>query len=48
MIVRQKNALLDIEVQSFDLASVIASPGSGEDPLLKEFDEVLIFFLGHV
>ena len=43
MIIRQKNALLDIEVLSFDLASVIASPGSDEDPLLNEFDEVLIF-----
>jgi polysaccharide export outer membrane protein len=45
MIVRQKNAILDIEVLSFDLASVIASPGSREDPLLNEFDEVLIFSL---
>jgi polysaccharide export outer membrane protein len=45
MIVRQKNALLDIEVLSFDLASVIASPGSDNDPLLNEFDEVLIFSL---
>ncbi|MDA9681321.1 SLBB domain-containing protein [bacterium] len=45
MIVRQKNALLDIEVLSFDLSSVIASPGSDDDPLLNEFDEVLIFSL---
>ena len=45
MIVRQKNTLLDIEVLSFDLASVIASPGSDKDPLLNEFDEVLIFSL---
>ena len=45
MIVRQKNALLDIEVLSFDLTSVIASPGSAEDPTLNEFDEVLIFSL---
>ena len=45
MIVRQKNALLDIEVLSFDLASVIAYPGSDKDPLLNEFDEVLIFSL---
>ncbi len=45
MIVRQKNALLDIDVLSFDLASVIASPGSDQDPLLSEFDEVLIFSL---
>ena len=34
MIVRQKNALLDIEVIAFDLASVIASPSSDSDPAL--------------
>ena len=45
MIVRQKNALLDIEVISFDLAAVIASPNSDSDPVLKEFDEVLVFSL---
>jgi polysaccharide export outer membrane protein len=45
MIVRQKNALLDIEVIAFDLASVIASPNSESDPVLKEFDEVLVFSL---
>ena len=45
MLVRQKNALLDIEVIAFDLASVIASPNTGADPVLKEFDEVLIFSL---
>ena len=45
MIVRQKNALLDIEVIAFDLASVIASPNTDLDPVLKEFDEVLVFSL---
>ena len=45
MIVRHKNALLDIEVIAFDLASVIASPNADSDPVLKEFDEVLVFSL---
>ncbi len=45
MIVRQKNALLDIEVIAFDLASVIESPNTDFDPVLKEFDEVLVFSL---
>ena len=45
MIVRQKNALLDIEVIAYDLASVIASPNTDSDPALKEFDEVLVFSL---
>ena len=43
LIVRQKNAILDIVVLAFDLASVIASPGTDVDPFLEEFDEVLIF-----
>ncbi|MDC3197493.1 SLBB domain-containing protein [Luminiphilus sp.] len=45
MIIRQKNAVLDIEVLSFDLVSVIASPGSDRDIALKELDEVLVFSL---
>ena len=45
MIVRQKNAVLDVEVLSFDLVSVIASPGSDSDLLLKELDEVIVFSL---
>ncbi len=45
MIIRQKNALLDIEVIAFDLASVIARPNTNDDPPLKEFDEVLVFSL---
>ena len=45
MIVRQKNAVLEIEVIAFDLASVIAHPKTGTDPVLKEFDEVLVFSL---
>ena len=43
MIVRQKNALLDVEVIAIDLASVIASPNTDSDPVLEEFDEVLVF-----
>ncbi|MDC3316398.1 SLBB domain-containing protein [bacterium] len=45
MIIRQKNAVLDIEVLSFDLLSVIASPGSDRDLALQELDEVLVFSL---
>lgn len=45
MIIRQKNTLLDIEVIAFDLAAVIGGPGTDHDPLLKEFDEVLVFSL---
>ena len=43
VIIRQKNAALDIEVIAFDLASVIASPYTDTDPVLEEFDEVLVF-----
>ena len=32
-------------VIAFDLASVIASPNTDSDPVLKEFDEVLVFSL---
>ena len=45
MIIRQKNVVLDIEVLSFDLESVIASPGSERDLALQELDEVLVFSL---
>lgn len=45
MIVRQKNTLLDIEVLAFKLAPVLASPKTDEDPLLKEFDQILVFSL---
>ena len=45
MIVRQKNALLDIEVISFDLGEALKSPGSAADPILMEFDEILVFSL---
>lgn len=43
LIVRQKNELLDITVSSFDLTAVLESPGSDNDPLLNEFDEILVF-----
>lgn len=43
MIIRQKNELLDIEVIAFDLGSAIGSPHTETDPMLQEFDEVLIF-----
>lgn len=45
MIIRQKNELLDIEVIAFDLGSAIGSPHTETDPMLQEFDEVLIFRL---
>lgn len=45
MIVRQKNALLDIEVLSFPLDKALESPMSVADPVLQEFDEILIFSL---
>jgi polysaccharide export outer membrane protein len=45
MIVRQKNALRDIEVIDFEPAAVILMPKSELDPELNEFDEVLIFSL---
>ena len=45
MIVRQKNALRDIEVIDFEPAAVILMPRSELDPELNEFDEVLIFSL---
>ena len=45
LIVRQKNALRDIEVIDFEPAAVILMPKSELDPELNEFDEVLIFSL---
>lgn len=45
LIVRYKNALLDIQVEQFDLIGAIAEPGASGDPELKEFDEVLVFSL---
>ena len=45
MIIRQKNALRDVEVIDFQPAAVILTPKSELDPLLHEFDEVLIFSL---
>lgn len=45
MIIRQKNALQDIEVIDFEPAAVILMPKSELDPELHEFDEVLIFSL---
>jgi polysaccharide export outer membrane protein len=45
MIVRQKNALLDIEVIAFEVGLVIGSANTDTDPVLNEFDEVLIFSL---
>ena len=45
MIIRQKNGLFDIEVIAFDLVSVIESPNTAADPVLNEYDEVLVFSL---
>ncbi|MEK9569600.1 MAG: SLBB domain-containing protein [Paracoccaceae bacterium] len=45
MIIRQKNELLDIEVLEFQPSQVAAQSGSESDPVLHEFDEILIFSL---
>ena len=45
MIIRQKNALRDVEGIEFQPAAVILTPKAELDPLLHEFDEVLIFSL---
>ena len=43
LIVRQENDLLDITTVQFSLADAIAAAGTSQDPLLNEFDEILIF-----
>lgn len=43
VIVSYKNRLLDIEVKQFNLLNAIESPGSSADPVLREFDRILIF-----
>ena len=45
LIVRYKNALMDIEVEQFSLNDAIDESGGAGDPELKEFDEVLVFSL---
>ncbi len=45
LIVRYKNELLDIEVELFSIADAVLQQGSDKDPILKEFDRVLVFSL---
>lgn len=45
VIVSYKSALLDIQVDQFSLADAISRPGSDADPILKEFDRILVFSL---
>jgi polysaccharide export outer membrane protein len=45
LVVSYQNALLDIAVTQFSLVDAITNPGSDRDPVLKEFDEVLVFAL---
>tara|TARA_B100000767_G_scaffold275781_1_gene315532 strand:- start:21430 stop:24246 length:2817 start_codon:yes stop_codon:yes gene_type:complete len=43
LIVRNKNSLRKISTYKFSLRDVINSPRSSKDPVLSEFDEILIF-----
>ncbi|MDC1359944.1 SLBB domain-containing protein [Gammaproteobacteria bacterium] len=43
LIVRNKNSLREISTYKFSLRDVINSPRSSKDPVLSEFDEILIF-----
>ncbi len=45
LLVRYKNQLLDISVKQFSLVNAISSPGSSQDPVLEEFDELIVFSL---
>ena len=45
LIVRQKNALRDIEVQHFGLSDALQNKGSTKDPLLNRQDKILVFGL---
>lgn len=45
LIVSYENELLDIVVKQFSLVDAIAHPGTLKDPLLQEFDDVLVFSL---
>jgi protein involved in polysaccharide export with SLBB domain len=43
LVVRQENELLDVTTLQFSLADAIAAAGTAQDPLLNEFDEILVF-----
>jgi polysaccharide export outer membrane protein len=45
LIVSVKNELLDIELNQFRLIDAIVAPGSNQDPVLKQYDTVLVFSL---
>ncbi len=48
LIVRRINARLDIEVLAFDLVAAAQSPGSGVDPMLQVFDQIIILPIPNV
>ena len=43
LIVRKKNTRLDIEIVSFDLVAAINEPKGRADPLIKNYDRILLF-----
>lgn len=45
IVVTYKNDLLDIDVKQFELIKAVSAPNTPADPLLSEFDEVLVFSL---
>jgi len=45
VIITYENDLLDIGVKQFELIKAILAPQTDADPLLREFDEVLVFSL---
>ena len=45
LIISYKNALLDIEVKQFSLVGAMQAPQSDADPILREFDQILVFSL---
>ena len=45
LIVRERNAALDVDVLHFNVADALNNPGSELDPPLEEYDEVVVFKL---
>ena len=48
LIVRRINARLDIEVLAFDLVAAAQAPGSGFDPVLQVFDQIVVLPIPNV
>jgi protein involved in polysaccharide export with SLBB domain len=48
LIVRRINARLDIEVLAFDLVAAAQTPGSGFDPVLQVFDQIVVLPIPNV